>query len=171
MVIIAAVAGAVKWYGSRRKGDEGATEPGDDPIVKALFKAANKGELDDILDLVDDDCRISVNSYELTRNGTLDRGPKLFADALADMRSASPDVHWELYDELSGKDEGEHKIAIRLVSTSTIDGVKDELEVACWGVVKDDKLTEWHQTANQESYDQRRERTGEDAVGGGSDST
>ena len=171
MVIIAAVAAATKWYGSRRKGDEGATGPGDDPIVKALFKAANQGELDDFLGLVADDCRVSVNSYELTRNGTLDRGPKLFADALGDMRAASPDVHWELYDELTGKDEGKHKIAIRFVSRATIDDVEDELEVACWGVVEDDKLTEWHQTADQESYDRRRERTGEDALGDGSDST
>ena len=171
MVMIAAVAGAVKWFGSRRKGDEGATGQGDDPIVKALFKAVNQGDLDDFLALVDDDCRISVNSYEITRNGMLDRGPKLFGDALGDMRTASPDVHWELYDELSGKDEGKHKIAIRFVSTATIDGEKDELEVACWGVVEDDKLTEWHQTADQESYDRRRQRTGEDALGGGSDST
>ena len=164
MVMIAAVAGAVKWFGSRRKGDEGATGQGDDPIVKALFKAVNQGDLDDFLALVDDDCRISVNSYEVTRNGTLDRGPKLFGDALGDMRTASPDVHWELYDELSGKDDGKHKIAIRFVSTATIDGVKDELEVACWGVVEDDKLTEWHQTADQESYDLRRSWTGEDAL-------
>ena len=171
MVMIAAVAGAVKWFGSRRKGDEGATGQGDDPIVKALFKAVNQGDLDDFLALVDDDCRISVNSYEITRNGKLDRGPKLFADALGDMRTASPDVHWELYDELTGKDEGKHKIAIRFVSTATIDGEKDELEVACWGVVEDDKLTEWHQTADQESYDRRRERTGEDALGDDSDST
>jgi len=54
------------------------------------------GDVDDFLDLVDDDCRISVNSQELIRNGSLDRGPKLFADVLDDMRTASPDVHWEL---------------------------------------------------------------------------
>jgi hypothetical protein len=87
------------------------------------------------------------------------------------MRKASPDVRWELYDELTGKDEGKHKIAIRFVSTATIDGDKDELEVACWGVVEDDKLTEWHQTADQQSYDRRRELTGEAALGDDSDST
>lgn len=166
MVMIAAAGAAVKWFGSRRKGDDDATGQGDNTIVKALFKAANHGEFDDLLALVDDACRISINSEELTRNdGALDRGPELFADALGDMRTGAPDVRWELYDELSGKDDDDHKIAIRFVSSSTVDGAKDELEVACWGVVKNDKLTEWHQTADQESYDLRRKRTGEDAVG------
>jgi len=166
MVMIAAAGAAVKWFGSRRKGDGDATGQGDTAIVKALFKAANHGDFDDFLALVDDGCRISINSEELTRNdGKLDRGPKLFEDALGDMRAAAPDVRWELYDELSGKDDGDRKIAIRFVSSSTVDGATDELEVACWGLVKNDKLTEWHQTADQESYDRRRKRTGEDAVG------
>jgi len=168
MVMVAAAGAAVKWFGSRRKGDEGATGQGDTKIVKALFKAANHGDFDDFLALVDDDCRVSINSEELTRNdGKLDRGPKLFEDALDDMRTASPDVRWDLYDELSGKDDGDHKIAIRFVSSSTVDGAKDELEVACWGVVKNDKLTEWHQTADQAAYDRRRERSGEGTVGDG----
>jgi len=32
-------------------------------------------------------------------------------------------------------------------------------------------LTEWHQTADQDDYDRRRELTGEDALGNESDST
>lgn len=134
MVMIAAgIGAAVKWYGSRRKdGDDGADDEGDDPIVKAMFKAVNRGDFDDFLALVDDDCQVSVNSYEVVRNGELDRGPKLWADALGDIRDASPDVHWDLYDELTGKDDGAHKIAIRYVASSTITRTRSKSPARAW---------------------------------------
>jgi len=168
MVMIAAAAGAaVKWFGSKRGGgDDDAKGPGDNPIVRAMFKAINTGDLDDFKDLVADDCRIAINSEEVARNdGSLDRGFDLWADAINDTRKAFPGIEWELYDELSAKDDDKHKIAIRFVSKVTVDGEKHEFEVAGFGIVEDDKLTEWHQVADQQTYDRRRQQTGEDAVG------
>lgn len=167
VMVAAAIGAAVKWFGSKR-GDADDDVQGDDPIVRAIFKAANEGEIDDLSKLIDEHCTIWVNSEQLARNdGALTEGPDLWDDALSDMRAAHPDVHWELYDELTGKDEGKHKIAIRFVSTITVDGVKDEFEVACVGIVEDEKLVEWHQVADQQTYDRRRADTGEDAVGTG----
>ena len=130
MVMIGLAVGAVaKWFGSRR-GDADDEVQGDDPIVRAMFKAVNLGEYDDFLDLVHDDCRIYVNSYEIARNdNNLDHGPELWADAFTDLRDVEK-MHWELYDELTGKDEGKQKISVRIVSTWTIDGIEEDY---CWG--------------------------------------
>lgn len=164
VMIAAAVGAAVKWFGSRRD-DADDDVQGDDPIVRAMFKAVNDGEIDDLEKLIDDSCTIWVNSEQLARNdGALTHGPDLWNDALSDIRSAHPDVRWELYDELVGKDEGKRKIAIRLVSTITVDGEQDKFEVACFGIVEDKKLIEWHQVADQDAYNRRRVDTGEDAV-------
>ena len=167
MVMIAAAIGmAAKWYGSKRK-DAGDDVQGDDPIIRALFKAVNEGSFDDFLALVDDNCRVTLNSRELTReDGTIDRGPAIFADAIADTRRTFPDIRWELYDELGGKDDGKQKLAVRLISTLTIDGRQEQLEVAATGIVKDEKLVEWHQVADYEAYNRRRTMTGEGAIGG-----
>ena len=165
VMIAAAVGAAVKWFGSTRD-DADDDVQGDDPIVRALFEAVNEGKIDDLKKLIDDGCTIWVNSEQVARNdGSLDHGPDLWDDAISDLRTAHPDVRWELYDELTGKDEGEHKIAIRFVSKVTIDGTQDENEVACFGIVEDKKLTEWHQVTDMENYNQRRADTGEDAVG------
>lgn len=167
VMIAAAVGGLVKWFGSRRsEGDDDAAGPGDDPIVRAMFKAINHGDLDDLEACVDPNCRIGINSLEISRNdGELDRGFDLWADAIDDTRAAFPDVHWELYDELSGKDDDKRKIAVRFVSTLTVDGEQYQLEVAGFGIVEDGKLTEWHQVADQETYDRRRQQTGEAELG------
>lgn len=165
VMVAAAVGAAVKWFGSKRRDADDHVQ-GDNPIVRAMFKAVNDGEIDDLKKLIDDNCTIWINSEQLSRNdGALTGGPDLWADALSEARTAHPDVHWELYDELTGKDEGKHKIAIRFVSKTTVDGVKDEFEVACVGIVENEKLIEWHQVADQETYDRRRADTGEDAVG------
>ena len=164
VMIAAAVGAAVKWFGNKRN-DADDNVQGDDPIVRAMFKAVNDGEIDDLKKLIDANCTIWVNSVQLARNdGALTEGPDLWDDALNDIRTAHPEVHWELYDELSGKDEGKHKLAIRLVSTITVDGQQEEFEVACFGIVEDKKLIEWHQVADQETYDRRRADTGEAAV-------
>lgn len=165
MVMIAAAVGlAAKWYGSSRK-DAGDDVQGDDPIVRALFRAMNDGEHDDFLALVHDECRITLNSKEVERrDGGLDRGPALWADAFEDIRTSLPDLHWELYDELVGKDDGQQKIAIRLVSTITIDGETEHLEVGAFGIVKDKKLIEWHQVTDYDTYNRRRSRSGEAAI-------
>lgn len=165
MVLIAAAIGlAAKRFGAKRD-DADEDVQGDEPIVRALFKAVNLGLTDDLTNLVRDDCTITMNSYQVTRNnGALDHGPALLADAITDIRRTYPDVHWELYDELSGKDEDKQKIAIRYVSSVTVDGKKDEWEVSGFGVVEDGKLAEWHQVADLETYNVRRSEMGEDAV-------
>lgn len=165
MVMIAAAIGLVaKKFGEKRE-DADDDVQGDDPIVRALFKAINLGVADDLEELVDDACTVTMNSYEVTRNdGALDHGPALWKDAIDDIRRTYPDLHWELYDELGGKDEGKQKIAIRYVSSATVDGQKDEWEVSGFGIVEDGKLTEWHQVADLETYNTRRAQMGEDAV-------
>ena len=164
MVMVAAVGAAVKWFGNRRSDADDEVQ-GDDPIVRAMFKAVNEGSIDDFTKLVDDHCTIWVNSEQLARNGnTLIEGPELWDDAFRDLRTAYPDVRWELYDELTGKDEGKQKIAIRYVSTVTVDGDTDEYEVACVGIVENKKLIEWHQVTDLESYNRRRAETGEGTV-------
>lgn len=169
MVLVAGAAAAVKWFGSRRDDADDEVQ-GDDPIVQAIFRAVNKGELDDLKKLVDDDCRIYLDAYELSR-GDFDRGPDLWTDAINDLRRTYPDVRWELYDELTGKDEGKDKIAIRFVSKTKIDGKKAEFPVACFGIVEKKKLVEWHQVADVDTYSSRRVETGADAVGQDADST
>ncbi|MGI9595465.1 MAG: nuclear transport factor 2 family protein [Acidimicrobiales bacterium] len=163
VLISAAVGAAVKWYGSRRDDDEDDVQ-GDDPVVRALLRAVNRGELDDLQELVHDDCRIYLNAYELTR-GDLNRGPELWTDAINDLRSAFPDVRWKLYDELAGKDEGKHKIAVRFVSKTNIEGVVTEFPVAAFGVIEKKKLIEWHQVTDVETYNSFRTRTGEERLG------
>jgi hypothetical protein len=167
MVLIAAAIGlAAKKFGSKRDDDDEDVQ-GDDPIVRALFKAVNLGQVDDFMGLVNDDCTITMNSYEVTRNdGTLERGPALWKDAISDMRQTYPDIHWELYDELTGKDEGKQKIAVRFVSKVTAGGQVDEWEVSGFGIVEDDKLSEWHQVADLETYNRRRAAMGEDTLSG-----
>jgi limonene-1,2-epoxide hydrolase len=166
VLIAAAIGGIAKWFGSeRRGGDDEAQAPGDSPIVRAMFKAVNEGDLAGFKEHVDKNCRIAINSIEVTREGKLDHGIDLWADAINDMRATHPDLHWELYDELSGKDDGKDKIAIRLVSTVTDDGELQEFEVGGFGIVKDEKLVEWHQTADLEIYNQRRQMSGEETLG------
>lgn len=166
MVMIAtAIGGLVKWYGSRRKsGDDGAQGPGDNPIVKALFRAVNEGDVEGLREYIHQDCRIAINSLEITRDNDLDHGFELWADGINDMHASYPDLRWELYDELSGTDDGKSKIAIRLVSRVTVDGELEEFEVGGFGIVDDGKLREWHQTADLETYNQRRRLSGEDDV-------
>ena len=172
MVMIAAgVGAAVKWFGSKRGDDDDGADgsdgdaQGDDPIVRAMFKAVNEGDLDGLKEHIGDDCRIAVNSTDVAREEDLTNGWDLWADALNDLRDAFPGAHWELYDELTGKDEGKHKIAIRFVSTITVDGQQHDMEVGGFGIVEDEKLTEWHQVADMETYNLRRQQTGEDALG------
>ena len=164
MVMIAAgIGAAVKWFGSRR-GDADDDVQGDDPIVRAMLKAVNEGDLDGFKEHIADDCRIAINSIDVAREENLKNGWDLWADGINDARSAFPDVHWELYDELTGKDEGKHKIAIRFVSTVTVDGEAHDFEVGGFGVVEDKKLTEWHQVGDLETYNKRRQQTGEGAL-------
>ena len=150
-MIAAGIGAAVKWFGSRRDKADDDTQ-GDDPIVRAMFKAFDEGDLDDLKNHVADDCRILIDSIDLAREEHLAAGWGLWADAINDLRDAFPDVHWELYDELTGKDEGHQKIAIRFVSTVNVDGEAQDLEVAGFGMVEDMKLTEWHQVADMETY-------------------
>lgn len=165
VMVVAAFGGIAKWFGSKRGGgDDDADGQGDDPIVKAIFKAFNTGDLDSLRDHIDKDCRVAINSIEVARDDS-DHGFDLWSKGVNQVRDTFPDVHWELYDELSGKDDDKHKIAVRLVSTVTDDGQEQQFELAAFGVVDDKKLTEWHQVADQATYDWRREQTGADPLG------
>lgn len=163
VMIAAAVGAAVKWFGSKRD-DADDDVQGDDPIVRAMFKAVNEGDIDGLREYIADSCRFTVNSIDIAREGNLTSGFDLLADGIKDTHEALPDLRWELYDELTGEDEGKHKIAIRLVSSTTIDGTLEDFEVACFGIVEDEKLVEWHQVADLDTYNERRSETGEGAL-------
>lgn len=165
MVLIAAgIGAAVKWFGSRRANDTGKQQ-GDNPVIRAMLGAINEGELEEFEQYVADDCRVAINSADVTREEGLTSGWDLWVDGIVDLRSAFPGIRWELYDELSGKDDDRDKVAIRFVSTMVVDGQTRDLEVAGFGVVEDNMLTEWHQVADYDTYNLWRRETGEEAIG------
>ena len=83
----------------------------------------------------------------------------LMLEAINDLRLNLPDIHWELYDELSGKDQGDDKIAIQFSSRCTMDGAEVDFDIAAFGVVQDKKLIEWRQVADLETYEAHRAAT------------
>ena len=93
MVLVAAgIGAAIKWFGSSRR-DAGDDAQGNDPIVRAMFKAVNEGDLDGFKEHVADDCRIAINSLDVAREEEITDGWKLWEDAINDARDAFPGIH------------------------------------------------------------------------------
>ena len=155
MISIAVGAVAAKFFGKKRT-DADEDVQGDHPIVRAMFRAINTGEDNDLRELLHPDLRLYVNDYPVVDH-VRDHGPMLVLEAFNDLRLNLPDIRWELYDELSGKDEGEQKIAIRFSSQSTLDGVEVDFSIAAFGIVRDEQLIEWRQVADLETFESHRE--------------
>lgn len=155
MITIAAGAVAKKFFGTGRK-DSDQEVQGDHPIVRAMFQAINTGDDDALRDCLDPELRVYINDYPVTDH-VRDHGPMLLLEAMNDLRLNLPDIRWELYDELSGKDDGAEKIAIRFASKSTLGGAETDFSVAGFGVVQDGSLIEWRQVADLETFEAHRE--------------
>jgi ketosteroid isomerase-like protein len=163
MVLIAtAVGAAFKFFGSGRD-DQDDDAQGDHPIVRALFGAINTGDFTGVDDVISEECEVYANGYRL-ESASADRGPDLMIETMKAFREELDDCNWKLYDELSGKDDGIEKIAIRFVSSATIDGKHHEVEVAVFARVEDDKLTEWREVLDMTLSNQRREAAGLPAI-------
>ena len=159
MALISVAVGAVaaKFFGKKRS-DSDEEAQGDHPIVRAIFLAVNTGEDGDLRDLLHPELRLYMNDYPVP-DPVRDHGPMLILEEINDLRLNLPDIHWELYDELSGKDQGDEKIAIRFSSKCTMDGAEIDFSVAGFGVVQDGKLIEWRQVADLETYEAHRAAT------------
>ena len=155
MVMISLAVGAIatKFFGKKRHDDEGGQ--GDHPVVRAMFLAVNTGEGGDLRKLLHPDLRVYLNDYPVLSPG-FDHGPMLILDAIDDLRRTLPDVHWELYDELTGEDQGDEKIAIRFSSTYESSSETIAFSVAGFGLVRDDQLIEWRQVADLDTYETHR---------------
>jgi len=154
MISIAAGALAKKLFGKQRS-DVADGVQGDHPVVRAIFRAINVGDDDALRELLHPELRVYVNDYPVT-DPVRDHGPMLMLEAFNDLRASLPDIRWELYDELAGEDEGDEKLAIRFSSKSTIDRQEVDFSVAGFGVLKDDKLIEWRQVADIETFEAHR---------------
>ena len=156
MVMISIAVGAIakKFFGKKRDDAEGDVQ-GDNAIVRAMFRAVNTGDDADLRERLHPELRVYVNDYPVT-DAVRDHGPLLLVEAVSELRANLPDIRWELYDELAGKDEGKQKLAVRFSSMSTIDGDEVDFSVAGFGVVEDDKLIEWRQVADLATYEVHR---------------
>jgi ketosteroid isomerase-like protein len=158
MVLIAtAVGAAFKFFGSDRD-DADDDVQGDHPTVRALFRAVNTGDFTELEDVIHEDCEAYANGYRL-KSDSADCGPELMIATLKTIREELDDYAWELYDELSGKDDGIEKLAIRFVSSATIGGEHHEVEVAGFATI-DDKLAEWREVLDMTLSNERREAAG-----------
>ena len=159
MALISVAVGAIaaRFFGKKRD-DADEDAQGDHPIVRAMFLAVNTGEDGDLRDLLHPELRLYMNDYPVP-DPVRDHGPMLMLEEINDLRLNLPDIHWELYDELSGKDQGDDKIAFRFCSTCMMDGEQVEFSVAAFGVVQDDKLIELRQVGDLEMYEAHRAAT------------
>ena len=140
-LLIAAAALAMKHFG--HKGDDADEDvQGTHPIARFQFKAANTGDLEDAQDLVAEDFRAYANGYAML-NSEINQGPDLFVELIDYIREAIPDLHWELYDEVAGRQEDKSELVVlRFVAAGTIAGTKRDIEIASFNRVVDKELAE-----------------------------
>lgn len=159
MVLIgAAIGAAFKFFGNDRN-DAGDDAQGDHPIVRALFRAANSRDFSGVDDIIDADCEFFANGFSLQGEST-PSGPDFAAGTLRTVQAELDDYRWQLFDELSGRDDGVEKIAIRFVATATIDGEDDSVEIAAFATIKDDKIIEWREVLDMTLANRRRKAAG-----------
>ena len=160
MVLISIGVGAIaKRFFGKNRNDKDEDVQGDHPIARALFRAMNSDEFDDLEAVIDDDCEVYANGFRLSR-GSVDHGPELITGSMRAFREELPDVRWKLYDELAGKDNKTDKLALRFVSRATIDGDDHQVEVAAFAILEDDKVTEWREVLDMTLSNERRAASG-----------
>lgn len=160
MVLISMAIGfvATRFFGKDRD-DADQDVQGDLPFVRAAFAAMNEGEFDALRELIDDGCRVYANGHRLQR-GSFDLGPEVIVGTIQAFRDELPDLRWELYDELAGKDDGVAKVAFRFVSSATVDGKVHQVEVAMFIILEDGKAIEWREVLDMTLANERRTAAG-----------
>lgn len=159
MVITAtAIGAAIKFFGRDRKDADDDTQ-GDHPIVRRFFGAVNAGDYSEFADVIHEDCEAYANGYRLAV-ASVDHGPDLLVATFRGMAEELPDWKVQLFDEVAGKDDGVEKLAIRFVSSATIDEKYHEVEVAVFARVEDGKLTEWREVLDMTLANERRAASG-----------
>ena len=140
-LLISAAILAIKKHGDKSD-DADDDVQGEHPATRFLFRAANAGDYEGIEDVVDDDFGAYANGYAMLSEET-DRGPDLLVGLFDYWGQAIPDMRWELYDEVSGKQKDKSElVTFRFVATGTIAGAKHDIELAAFVRVIDKKMTE-----------------------------
>lgn len=151
MVLVAtAVTFLAKRFGSPRDSDDAGVQ-GDHPFVRALFGGAATGETAPFVEFIGEDCQFFINGRPVEQE---DGAPDPVTLAIERLQEAG-DLHWVLYDELTEKESGRETVAIRFVSEFELDGNDEELEVAAFVVLDDDKVVEWREIHEMSAYNTR----------------
>lgn len=165
MVLISMAIGfvAARFFGKNRH-DADQDVQGDDPLVQAVFAAINKGEFDRLRDVLDEECKVYANGYRLTTEAT-DHGPDIIIRTLQRYREELAEIRWELYDEVSGKDNKVDKTAFRFVSYAEVGGEAQETEVAVFAVKEHGRVLEWRQVLDMTIANEARAAAGLPLIG------
>ena len=158
-LLISAAIVAIKKHGDKND-DADDDVQGKHPATRLLFRAANAADYDDIEGMVGEDFQAYANGYAMLAEET-DRGPELLVDLFEYWRKAIPDKRWELYDEVSGKQQDKSElISFRFVATGTIDGTKHDIELAAFVRVIDKKLVEMRLVTDMTIFNEYRAAIG-----------
>jgi ketosteroid isomerase-like protein len=104
VLIATAIGAAFKFFGRNRK-DADDDAQGDHPIVRRFFSAVNTGDYSEFAGVIHEDCEAYANGYRLAA-ASVDHGPDLIVATLSSMSEELPDWKAQLFDEVSGKDDG-----------------------------------------------------------------
>lgn len=144
----------------KKSDDADENAQGTHPVTRFVFKVANTGDFDDIDDMLDDEFRAYANGHPIVAVGA-EHGPELMRAIFGAWREAAPDVRWELYDESAQKQKDKTEVvALRLVSTATIDGEVRETEIATFIRVKDSRMIETRLVTDLTDLNEQREAAG-----------
>ena len=147
------------------KADDGEDDvQGQHPITRFVFGAVNGGDFEDTDELVDDEFRAYANGYPMVVVGA-DHGPELLRTAFGYWREALPDMRWELYDEAAQKQEDKSEmLALRFVSTATIEDEARDIEMAGFARVIDRQLVELRLVLDMSVFNDYRRAAGLPAI-------
>jgi ketosteroid isomerase-like protein len=130
-LLIATAALIMKKFGSRSD-DADEDVQGSHATTRALFQAADSGGYDDLDGLASEDFRAYANGYPMFAEEH-DQGPELLVGIFDYLRKAVPNVRWELYGEVAGKQpDKSESVAIRFVARGTIEDAEHDIEIAAF---------------------------------------
>jgi hypothetical protein len=133
---------------------------GEHPVTRFMFNAMNTGDFEGVEDIAADDFKAFADGYPLLMEDA-DQGPALLETLFSNFRDALSDVRWELYDEAVQKQPDKTELlALRFVSTQTLDGESREIEIATFAKVTDKKLTEWRMVVDLTIFNELRNAAG-----------
>jgi hypothetical protein len=133
---------------------------GEHPVTRFIFNAMNTGDFEGVEDIVADDFKMFADGYPLLMDEA-DQGPALLKALFSNYRDALSDVRWELYDEAVQKQKDKSELlALRFVSSQTLDGKSHEIEIAAFARVTDKRLEEWRMVVDLTIFNELRSAAG-----------